>query len=372
MRVDQPVLGKAAGVVADLAAASAQRADATQQLGQDVVDAVLECGFARHFVPAELGGTEGTFLDACRAVALVGQGCPSAAWLASLAATLSRIAGYLPEEGQRQIWASRPDVLIAGSLLPLGTATETGGGWRVSGSWPYVSSIEFAHWALVLARCTDTGHFRYFAAPRGSYVIERTWTSIGLRATGSHTVVLDGQVVPAELSFERDDLNQGTPVASQAASHALPLEAVGGLAFVPPILGAAQGVLREWTSLVETKFAAGRLPDAERAAFADALTRSAGEITAAELLVDNAAARADSGALTALRTAENARDCSMATDLLVAATERLVRTAGTAALTDGSAIQRLWRDIHAGASHIMLRFSRAANGYAEALYAARS
>lgn len=359
-------LSKAVEPVAALAARSAAKADARGRLAPEVVRAVLDCGFARHFVPARWGGSQGSFADASHAAALLGRACPSAAWLASLAATLGRIAGYLPAEGQHRLWERGPDALVVGSLLPLGAARPVPGGWLVSGSWPYMSSIEDSHWAIVLARCAPTAEPRFFAVHRDAYRIERTWSSLGMRATGSHTLLLDGCTVPARLSFARADLDLGAAAASDLISHTAPLEAVAGLAFVPPILGAAQTAVETWAALIEGRFEAGRLPAAERAAYDVTLCRSAGEVRAAELLVDGAARRADAGAWTPLAVAENARDAALAADLLTTATERLLRSAGTAVLSDGSQLQRLWRDIHSGASHVILGFSRAAAGYARA------
>jgi two-component flavin-dependent monooxygenase len=369
---DRTMLHERVTAILDLVAAHAARADREQRLADEVVQAVLEVGFARHFVPEKWGGQEGTFADACRASAALGEYCPSTAWVASLAATLSRIAGYLPLEGQRLLWEGRPDALVVGSLLPLGTATATTEGWSVSGSWPYISSIEFAEWALVLARTTapDAGDVRFFAVPRHAYRIEPTWSCLGMRATGSHTLVLDEAIVAPELSFRRSDLDSGTAVDSAVPYHTVPLEAVAGLAFAPPILGAAKGVLRAWLSAAKPRLAALAARGAPATIIEShhlALTRSAAEIDAAELLVDRVARTADASDLSDLTVATCARDGAFAADLVVAATDRLLSNGGTAALAEHQELQRLWRDVRSGASHIMLQSSRAAAGYGQAL-----
>jgi alkylation response protein AidB-like acyl-CoA dehydrogenase len=355
------------GGILDLVASQASAADTRQRLSDEVVQAVLAVGFARHFVPGKWGGLEGGFRELAEAVALLGERCPSTAWLASLAATLGRMAGYLPAEGQRLLWGDNPDTLIVGSLLPLGTAVPVGDGWRVAGSWPYISSVEFSDWAMVLARSAQQpDDMRFFVVPRSAYTISRTWASVGMRATGSHTLVLPETPVRPEFSFPRGDLHRGAPMDSALPCHLVPLEAISGLTFAAPILGAARGALSSWIDHAWRR-APGTRPGVGQASLDEVLTRVTSEIAAASLLIEQAATVGDVGGLTPVETAAGARDCAFATELLVAATNQLLSTAGTAAMAQDQPLQRFWRDINCGASHIMLRFSRAAVGYAQAL-----
>lgn len=365
----QPGLLSAAEQVAQIAGKHAAGADADRRLHPDVVQAVLEVGFARHFVPARWGGNAATFTEVTRAVAAIGESCASTAWYASLTASLGRMAAYLPLEGQREIWQEGPDPLIVGALMPLGTAEPVDGGWRVSGSWPFVSAIEFSAWALVCAVTVTAqrSEARFFAIPRHTYGIVDTWFNVGMRATGSNTLVLDDVFVPQARSFARDEVAAGRAVDSTALCHRVPLKAANGLAFATPVLGAASGALQLWTSWIveKTKSApkngitGGSGPSHDLT-----LARCAGEIDAARLLLERAAGLADQGAVTPLQTAQNSRDCALAVDILVNAVDRLFRTAGTRAQADGNALQRFWRDVNAAASHVVLQFEAAANTYA--------
>ncbi len=71
---------------AALAAQHTAEADRTGTLDHAVVDALRDAGFARHFVGARRGGTEGTFAELTRAVRSLGEKCAATAWCASLAA----------------------------------------------------------------------------------------------------------------------------------------------------------------------------------------------------------------------------------------------------------------------------------------------
>ncbi|WP_308194482.1 hydrolase [Micromonospora cabrerizensis] len=364
---NQTGLLEAAGQVADLAGKRAGEAEADRQLHPEVVRAVIEAGFARHFVPSRWGGNAGTFTEVTRGVAVIGESCASTAWYASLTASLGRMAAYLPAPGQEELWRDGPDPLIVGALMPLGEARRVPGGWRLSGRWPFVSAVQYSEWALIcaMAETDESPEARFFAVPRSAYTTVDTWFNLGMRATGSNTLVLDGVVVPAERSFTREAVARGRAVDADAPCHRVPLKAANGLAFAVPVLGAAEGALKLWTSWIAEKLRTSVANGISGGPTYDGtLARSAGEIDAARLLLDRVAAVADGGAVTALETARNSRDCALAVDLLVSAVDRLFRGAGTRAQADGNGLQRAWRDVNAAASHVVLQFEPAAAAYA--------
>ncbi|WP_326698249.1 hypothetical protein OG909_13405 [Streptomyces sp. NBC_01754] len=54
----------------------------------------------------------------------------------------------------------------------------------------------------------------------------------------------------------------------------------------------------------------------------------------------------------------------MVADLLVGAVDRLFRASGTAGHSEDSPLQRLWRDVHSAAGHIVLQLGPDASAYA--------
>ncbi|GAB1644481.1 hydrolase [Krasilnikovia sp. MM14-A1259] len=367
--------GPAADDLAAVAARCADRAEAERRLPGEVVDALRAARFAEHFVPFTYGGRQGTFAELGSAVARVGEACTATAWCASLVAHLARMAGLLPAAGQTEVWADGPGVFVVGSLSPTGVAEPVPGGWRVSGTWPYISGADFSDWALLCARVPGGGppQARVFAVPRAAYEIRDTWFNVGMAGTGSNTVTLPETVVPEHRSFDRQHLFTGTAVASEAACHVVPLPAVNGLSFVTPVLGAARGAQRTWTAYVGEKIrgAAARpgAPALDRGPYDLVLARVAGEIDAAELLIRRAAEAADQGAgITGLEVSRNLRDCTLAMQGLVEAVNRLFRAAGTSGHATGSPLQRAWRDANSAASHIALQFEPAATAYADQVF----
>ncbi|MFI5807691.1 acyl-CoA dehydrogenase family protein [Streptomyces sp. NPDC051561] len=370
---------------AETAGRLAAEADRSGRLADEVVDAVRAAGFARHFLDQERGGDQGSFEDLTRAVLLVGRSCAATAWSASLAAYSVRLACHLPSEGQRTVFAEGPDVLIATGLVPSGRAVRTDGGWRLTGSWGYVSGVGFADWVLLCAvqapeqgkapeqtKAPEQGKapaqgqtpgksaggppaLRFFALPRAACAVRETWDNVGMRATGSHTVEVADAFVPESLSFGRGALLSGDNPHATAASHRVPFQAVAGITFVAPVVGAALGAL---DAVAATTVGRRRTPTAEVR-----LARASGLLEAARLLVRENARTVDAGRLDPETLAHIERNAVTAAELSADAVGQLVRLGGTSALAADHPAQRFWRDVVSATSHVVLQFETSAAGH---------
>ncbi|MCM1972454.1 hydrolase [Streptomyces sp. G1] len=352
---------------AELAARHAPDADLAGRLPDGVVDALVAAGFARHFVPTRWGGRAGGFEELLDAVAAVGEGCTSAAWIAAVTSGAARMGACLPEDGQRELWSGGADSLVVGALVPAGRATAVDGGWRLTGEWPLVSGVDFADWAMVCASVPDT--VRFFAVPRRDYRVRETWRNVGMRATASNTLLMEGVFVPAHRCVTREDIWAGRAVGSRAPCHTAPLRAVSGTLFAAPALGAARAAVRAWSARIAGRPAAGPVAPRDDPAVLAVLARAEGEIESAGLLLRRAARVADTGVGgtggfgSEEVLARGARDCALAAEQLVGAVEGLFRSAGAGAQALTDPLQRVWRDVHCVASHTALRFETAGGAY---------
>ncbi|KMS77318.1 hypothetical protein ACM01_01430 [Streptomyces viridochromogenes] len=352
-----------------IAEAGAHRADLDRCLAAPTVRALTEAGFPRHFVPRAFGGAAGGFTDCLERVAELSEGCAAAGWCASLFAAHARMAGFLPAEGQARVWRDGPDARIAAVVVPSGEAARTGDGWSLSGTWQFVSGVDFADWALLACREPETGAIRFFAVPRDAWAVEDTWYTVGLRGTGSRTVHVDAVFVPGHLTFAQADLLAGRadPALSEPC-HAVPFRLVNGLTMVAPALGAARGALAAWTRWIarKTEVSMGSVVRAaERPTVQSALARASAAIDSAGLLLERVARAADSeGAGAQDLVPRSHRDHAIAADLLATAVESLMRACGARGQAEGSPVERAWRDVHAAASHAALQFDSNAALYA--------
>ncbi|MFE3879347.1 hydrolase [Kitasatospora sp. NPDC059146] len=367
----------AARSIARQAGELAEETDRARRIGPDAVKAIAEAGFMRHFTPVRFGGRAGGFGELLDTVPVIGAACPATAWCASLFAGSPRFLSFFPEEGQAQVWADGPDAAVIASVIPFGEAVPEGDGLRVTGRWPYMSGIDHADWVIVCAKvpAADGGQRLLLAVvPRSQCRVEDTWSSVGMRGTGSNTAVLEDVFVPAARIADRAAAFAGRPADPAAVppvAGLAPLPAVNGLTFVAPALGAARGTLALVTEALGGRSRAAAVPGIPGAAGNQAsydmlLARSAAEIDAAGLLLGRVAELADADrAPTPAETARNVRDSAFVVDTLVTAVNRLYRAAGTSGQVADGPLQRLWRDVNAIATHQALQFEPAARLFAQ-------
>lgn len=92
----------------------------------------------------------------------------------------------------------------AGGGLPATTAVRVEGGWEIDGRKSFATLAPLLHYFLVLARVDPPGggapQLANFVLLRddSGLRVEETWDSLGMRATGSHDLVLDHVRVPAD------------------------------------------------------------------------------------------------------------------------------------------------------------------------------
>ncbi|MGW1363031.1 hydrolase [Streptomyces chartreusis] len=357
---------------ARLASEHAAHSEQAGRLAGPVAQSLRESGLLAHFVPEVFGGAAGTFSTVLPALVDLAVADPSAGWCAAVLASMSRMAACLPLDGQKALWSADPHAAIAGTLQPAGTATPTSGGWSLTGRWPFASGVHHADWALLCTVPNDEPQPRFMLVARSAWVTEPSWEgAVGLRGTGSDTLVLADQVfVPREHTFTRHQLF--TPAEHAAptpgACYRVPHEAVSGLFFAGPLLGTAHAALNAWTTEIRSRPA---VSEGSRRNTDLALSIASGKSDAAELLLHRAAHVCDNpDTLTPLRAAQCRRDYAMAASLLSDAIQHLFRSAGVRVAGGGGLLPRLWRDASTAALHPALSLDSAAPVYArEALRA---
>jgi two-component flavin-dependent monooxygenase len=333
---------------AEAAGVHAAEADRDGRLHPEVVDAIGHSGLFRHFVPARWGGADGTFTDVISALCELGRGDPSAGWCAALMTSAARMATHLPPAGQQALWNHGPDVMIAATLRPSGTADTVAGGWILHGQWHYVSGVHHCPWALL---CTTSGtEKRFLLVPQNAWTVQETWNAVGLRATGTHTLHVDNTFVPQAHSFTRQQLMQGRCDTGRTVPH----DAVSGLFFAAPLLGAAQHFVDTWQQdRPRAGAAAGDCSDL-------ALARAVGQLGAAEALLRQTALTADTGDLDPTTTGWCRIHHATTADLLAQTVNTLFREAGTRAADNTNPLARLWRDLNTGLMHPALSLTHVA------------
>ena len=356
---------EAARRLAPRAAELAPEAEQRRQLSEPLVAEIAEAGLFRLCVPAAVGGLEahpGTLTAAVEALAA---GDAAAAWCVAVAATSGLLAGYLPEESARAIYAD-PAAMVAGVFAPKGRATPEEGGFRVSGRWPFASGCRHAGWLMGGCVVEDAGgvrmlpngmpDVRLMLARAREFTIHDTWHVMGLRATGSHDIELEGVHVPAELSASVFS----DPPVQTAPLYAFPLFGLLALAISSVCLGIARGALDDLAALAGGKVpAGGRRTLAERAAVQADVARAEAAVRAARALLDDAIGEAWELAVAGGRVDERRRAglrlaATHATAASAQATETAYRLGGGSAIYDSNPLQRRLRDVNVATQHMLV------------------
>ena len=161
-------------------------------------------------VPTELGGGGVSDSDVCSLIRSLGRCCGSTALTFSMHAHLLSAAlwGYRhgkPGEKLLRSVASGEKVLVSTGandwLYSNGSLQSCDGGYRFTGSKPFASGCLAGDLLITSGQYNDPVaglqvlHFSVPLSAQGIHV-NRVWKTLGMRGTGSHTVVLDNAFVP--------------------------------------------------------------------------------------------------------------------------------------------------------------------------------
>jgi len=361
--------------LAPIISARAAEAEAARRIPADILGMLRSAGVFRMAVPKTHGGLEFDFPAIARVVQALTKIDGSIGWISSLNQIAPILLSLLGQETYEQVYRNGPDLLCAGVNQPAGTAAPEAGGWRVNGRWPFASGCEDADWIAGACVLTKDGQplpgpaegvpaVRFFFLPARYWQIEDTWRASGLRASGSHDIVLRDVFVPSEnfvdIAIPRPCLPgplYGAPLQFVTLQHG------------PIALGLAEGALDDIVGMAQSARRQLRATVAMRDSeiFQYELGRAQAEFRAAQAMFDVQAASHWRHALAGTLNSEALPiEC---TQSMVWVTEACVRVVQTCfALGGGSAVfeklplQRRLRDVQAAAQHVTVQ----ARHYAQA------
>jgi alkylation response protein AidB-like acyl-CoA dehydrogenase len=241
MTADSAVLDKPLSKqeVLDSIRARAAEFQALRHIPQDVVDQFKTLGVYRAFVPTRFGGDAKSPAEFCRLVEDISAADPSAGWVASFGVSATYLSA-LPPETYAEIFKANPDTVFAGAMFPPQPAKTVPGGYEVTGQWPWGSGIMGADLAGAGIKVDNVDTKLPFIAvmPKSKIEVVDTWKTVGLRATGSHDIKVDGVVVPEDWTFIR-----GSAPKMDDTIFRYPAMALASQVLAVVALGAARGAL---------------------------------------------------------------------------------------------------------------------------------
>lgn len=362
----------------DAIAARVQETEEQRSVPAETIAEIMAAGLFGVVTPRRYGGSELGFSTLLRIQAELASACTSTGWVYGVLSGHTWLAALFSEQAQDEVFDD-PNSLIA-SLIRLGgeppERVDGGFRWR-GGTGRFCSGIDHANWVLVGGQVTEADGSSapwYFLLPREDIEIVDDWYTVGLRGTGSKSLVVKDAFIPTHRAVPFADLGAGR--APGAALHTgglyrLPYDSVWPFSLAGAALGAARGALATFTAAAQKRITP--LPEVAQASNGTALARlgkAGAQIDAAEALLLKNTEEADSAEESAtfdtLTRARRSRDLAYAVQELRQAVNGLYEASGGSGVYSSEPMQRWWRDVNTAAEHIAFTWDLASVAFGRA------
>ncbi|WP_342387468.1 acyl-CoA dehydrogenase family protein [Salinicoccus bachuensis] len=362
---------KKVGVIAEQEAVEADR-NAT--ISKNVADAIVEGGLNRLIIPKEYGFPQIDFNTFADIVRTVGYHNLSAAWVTYFYALHNSWVAFLPKNRMDEIYEDGG--LLADIFAPVGKVEKVEGGFILNGRWNFVSGINHSEWISVGAVYHEEGAAvpdRIGLCMRVSdlEVIE-DWDSLGLRGSGSNSVVADNLFVPEDMviSFNEMMMNRKpyTPEVDEDYLYYnvsfFPAFYVG---FPAMAIGAAERVIEEFIARTKKRRRFDGTNEGESAKSQRVAAEMSLKLKSAKGLMKEyiEMLESDQGQYNPaeyngirVHIIQNCQDIAI----------RAVATLGASALAKGQPLEMIMRDLMAISTHVTSLYEDGIDNYGKALF----
>jgi indole-3-acetate monooxygenase len=249
--------------------AAADEIEQGRRLPMHLVRDMQRAGMFRMAMPRAWGGPELDFLTQMRVIEALSMADASAGWCTMIGVDGGYMTAFIDQAVAREMYRDL-DSVTAVTFAPPGKAVKTKDGFLVNGRWPFGSGCQHATWLI--------GHFlvfdgdslrvgpnglpetRFGFLPAEECEILDTWTTNGLRGSGSHDWTVKDRFIPEERTF-----NLAAPtIYRQGPLYALPnllIYKVSGVG-----LGIARGAIEDFIAMASNKPITFKSPSASKAA----------------------------------------------------------------------------------------------------------
>lgn len=353
----------------------AAEAETTGVLSPETLRDLHSTGLFRTLQPKRWGGMEFDFIAYVDFPLELAYGCPSTAWnLANLQVHHWMLAMY-DERAQEEIWGRDPEAMIAsGIAYPQGKGRRVDGGFTISGRWNFSSCVNVADWNMLAVTVREgervTGH-RMCLLHKSQYEVVDDWKVLGMRATGSMTVLAKDVFVPEYKALDMYEARGGNRFPGAQANpnpvYRVPLSALGGHGIGACAVGNAQAALEHTITSVKersTNYTGMKMRDFQTVQLR--VGAAAARIDTARLILRNDCFEAQEIANrnviadteTKLRFKRNS---ALAVNLATEAVDTLHAMAGANGIYETYPLERIFRDAHSLAGHISFNFDTQAS-----------
>ncbi|GBQ20273.1 acyl-CoA dehydrogenase [Acetobacter estunensis NRIC 0472] len=335
--------------------------DRRGEIGFDNLEDLRKAGFLSLAVPRNRGGGGITLRQIAKIVARVALGDPSTALI--LAMQYLQTAGIVasatwPDDVRGEVLDSivRSGALVnalrvepelgtpARGGIPATRVRREGGRWLLSGRKIFSTGSSALHWGVVWgATEEDVPRIGQILVPLNSpgVRIEKSWHQLGMRATGSDTIVFEDVEIPERYLINFHDSRSNPETPALATWHTV---------VVPALYDAVARAAREWL----VGFLEGRVPTAlgrplsTLPRFHAVLGEIDGLLLTNEALLDRALTKVEDGTITLVEAGQIKR---LVTENAIASVARAVEVTGNPGLSQNNPLERHYRNVLCGRIH---------------------
>jgi 3-hydroxy-9,10-secoandrosta-1,3,5(10)-triene-9,17-dione monooxygenase len=369
-------IGRARALVPALRERAAA-AEAARTLPAETIADLNASGLLRTLQPRRWGGMEFDFVAYVDFPAELSRGCASTAWnFANLQIHHWMLALY-DERAQQEVWGANPDALIAsGIAFPQGQGRKAEGGFVVSGRWNFSSCSNIADWNMLAVTVKDGERVvdhRMCLLHKSQYEVIDDWKVLGMRSTGSMTVVAKDVFVPEYKALCMYEVRGGDTFpgarTNKGAAYRVAANPLLGHGIGACAVGNAQAALELSIDAVKkrsTSYTGAKMRDFQAVQLR--IGAAGSKIDAARLVLRNDAIEGQEFAnrktladmLTKLRMKRN---LAYAVNLCTEAVDALHAMAGANGIYESYPLERIFRDAHSLAGHFSFSFDAQASAW---------
>ena len=213
-------------------------------------------GVFRMPMPKSWGGPEVDPLTQIRIVEELSAADPSVGWCAMIGSDGGFFTAFLEDGVGRALYPDL-DLVTGSSTRPSGRAMVVPGGYRLTGRWPFSSGCQHSTYLTASGQVYEDGaprllpdgtpETRLCIMPADRCQIVDTWTTTGLRGSGSNDFTVEDVFVPAEHTFSP----RTSPILREEPLYAFPFTFIVNGAGVP--LGTARAAIDALVELASGK-----------------------------------------------------------------------------------------------------------------------
>ncbi len=204
--LNRPSMRERAIALAPGIAERAKQIDEQRHVDDQTIQELVDSGLTRALQPVAYGGEEAHPADFEAAVIEIGKACASTAWVLSILALHNWQLAHFEPSLQEEVFGQDPTTLISSSYAQRGSMRKVQDGWLLSGKWSTSSGIVHSKYTIIGVDVEVDGEMRAHdvVVPLSDVTVVDDWYVIGLRGTGSRSLVAEDVFIPDNHVVDRD------------------------------------------------------------------------------------------------------------------------------------------------------------------------